>query len=240
MAAGVDVLIDIRRKDFGENATLFVDLSLQIPAGQVTALIGPSGVGKSTLLRMVAGIDTDFEGSLAIDNAQPDRAGIPGFVFQDPRLLPWESALGNLLAVKPDLDVGRALKLFADLGLSGAEHNLPAELSGGMQRRVALARALVVQPALLLLDEPFVSVDRKLAHELRGLLGQVIAAYQPTVLLVTHDARDAAELADRVITLGGRPAQISDELLIDRPRGDRDRDYVSCRIAEMERNGAAA
>ena len=240
MATGVDVLIDVRRKDFGENAALFVDLSLQIPAGQVAALMGPSGVGKSTLLRMVAGIDTDFEGSLIIDNAQPDRARVPGFVFQDPRLLPWKSALGNLLAVKPDLDVGRARQIFADLGLSGAEDNLPAELSGGMQRRVALARALVVQPALLLLDEPFVSVDRKLAHELRGLLAQVIGAYQPTVLLVTHDARDAAELADRVITLGGRPAQISDELLIDRPRGDRDRDYISGKVAEMELDGAAA
>ena len=240
MATGADVLINISCKDFGEKAVLFADMSLQIPAGQVAALIGPSGVGKSTLLRMVAGIDTEFEGSLTIDNAQPDRAGIPGFVFQDPRLLPWETALGNLLAVKPDLDLDRARQLFADLGLSGAENNLPAELSGGMQRRVALARALVVQPALLLLDEPFVSVDRKLAHELRGLLAQVINAYQPTVLMVTHDARDAAELADRVITLGGRPAQISDELLIDRPRGDRDRDYINGKVAEIERDEVAA
>ena len=240
MATGADVMIDIRRKDFGENTTVFVDLSLQIPAGQVAALIGPSGVGKSTLLRMVAGIDTEFEGSLTIDNAQPDRAGIPGFVFQDPRLLPWETAFGNLMAVKPDLDVGHVRQLFADLGLADAEDKLPAELSGGMQRRVALARALVVQPTLLLLDEPFVSVDRKLANELRRLLVQIIDNYKPTVLLVTHDARDAAELADRTITLRGRPAQIYDELLIDRPRGDRDRDYISCKVAEMERDGAAA
>ena len=84
------------------------------------------------------------------------------------------------------------------------------------------------------------SVDRKLAHELRGLLAQVINAYQPTVLMVTHDARDAAELADRVITLGGRPAQISDELLIDRPRGDRDRDYINGKVAEIERDEVAA
>ena len=236
MATGADVLINISCKDFGEKATLFVDLSLHIPAGQVAALVGPSGVGKSTLLRMVAGIDTEFEGSLTIDNAQPDRAGIPGFVFQDPRLLPWETAFGNLMAVKPDLDVGHVRQLFADLGLADAEDKLPAELSGGMQRRVALARALVVQPTLLLLDEPFVSVDRKLANELRRLLAQIIDNYKPTVLLVTHDARDAAELADRTITLRGRPAQIYDELLIDRPRRDRDRAYISRKVVEIERD----
>lgn len=234
MATGASVFIDVRRKDFGENEALFVELSIQIPAGQVVALLGPSGVGKSTLLRMVAGIDSDFKGSLIIDGAQPDRGGVPGFVFQDPRLLPWKSAIGNLLAVKPDLDVGRTRQLFADLGLSGEEDKLPAELSGGMQRRVSLARALAVQPKLLLLDEPFVSLDRKLAQELRELLVQVIRDYQPTLLIVTHDARDAAELADRVITLSGRPAKISNELMIHRKRCDRDRHYINSKTAEIE------
>lgn len=239
MATGANVFIDVRRKDFGENEALFVELSIQIPAGQVVALLGPSGVGKSTLLRMVAGIDSDFKGSLIIDGAQPDRGGVPGFVFQDPRLLPWESAIGNLLAVKPDLDVGRTRQLFTDLGLSGEEDKLPDELSGGMQRRVALARALAVQPKLLLLDEPFVSLDRKLAQELRELLVQVIRDYQPTLLIVTHDALDAAELADRVITLSGRPAKISNELMIDRKRGDRDRRYINSKTTEIENDRAS-
>ena len=213
--------------------------SLHMTAGDIIILTGVSGVGKSTLLRMVAGIDSDFKGSLIIDGAQPDRGGIPGFVFQDPRLLPWESAMGNLLAVKPDLDVGRTRQLFADLGLSGEEDKLPAELSGGMQRRVSLARALAVQPKLLLLDEPFVSLDRKLAQELRELLVQVIRDYQPTLLIVTHDARDAAELADRVITLSGRPAKISNELMIDRKRGDRDRRYINSKTTEIENDRAS-
>ena len=239
MANGSDVFLNVRRKDFGDQTALFIDFSLQIPSGQVTALIGPSGVGKSTLLRMTAGIDTDFQGSILIDNVKPNQSSVPGYVFQDPRLLPWKSALGNLLAIKPDLEIEWTRQLFADLGLSGAEFKLPTELSGGMQRRVALARALAVQPTLLLLDEPFVSVDRKLAQDLRKLLIQVIYNYKPTVLLVTHDARDAAEVADRVIKLNGKPAKICEELIIDRPQNARDRDYISSKIIEIERDKAA-
>jgi len=240
MATGTGVLIDIRQKGFSETGTIFFDLSLKIRAGQVVALIGPSGVGKSTLLRTVAGIDNEFEGSVNINISHIEKEDAPGFVFQDPRLLPWETALGNIRAVKPDMDVEHAKKLLSQLGLSGVKNRLPNQMSGGMQRRVALARALVVQPHLLLLDEPFVSIDRELANELRNLLSKLIDDYQPTVLLVTHDPMDAAVLADRVVLMSGKPAQISDKLLIERPRSDRDHDYVKFKVAEIERYGGMA
>ena len=110
MATGAKLIADIKEKSFGEEA-LFDGLRFEVPAGQVVALIGPSGVGKSTLLRMIGGIDPDYEGDILIDDLVPADAEVPGFVFQDPRLLPWETALGNLLAVKPDLadDEGRQL-----------------------------------------------------------------------------------------------------------------------------------
>ena len=234
MAPGAEVLANIRSKGFGDDDLLFEDLFLTVPSGQVVALIGPSGVGKSTLIRMIAGIDDGFEGEISIDGQPAGRASIPGFVFQDPRLLPWGTAMENIFAVKPDLDLTVAQKLFADMGLAGAEDSLPHELSGGMQRRVALARALAVEPRILLLDEPFVSVDRKLARELRGLLARVFDDYQPTVVLVTHDAKDAAELADRVIRLEGRPARFATDQMIDTPRVGRDSDFIARLSAELD------
>lgn len=233
MASGAQLIVDIKRKSFG-GTTLFGALSFQMPRSQVLALIGPSGVGKSTLLRMIAGIDTDFEGQILVAGSAPSGAEAPGFVFQDPRLLPWETALGNLLAVKPDLPRNEGNRLLADVGLEGSENLRPAELSGGMQRRVALARALAVSSQILLLDEPFVSVDRKLADELRTLLATVLERLGPTVLLVTHDPYDAAVLADRVITLKGRPVQIAGDLFIDLPRSERKAERIEAIVKELD------
>jgi NitT/TauT family transport system ATP-binding protein/sulfonate transport system ATP-binding protein len=234
MASGANLTAEIANKSFGKD-TLFEDLHIAVPSGQVVALIGPSGVGKSTLLRMIAGIDRDYSGRILIDGNAPADADIPGFVFQDPRLLPWETALGNLLAVKPDLAPEAGKKLLADVGLEAAQKLRPAELSGGMQRRVALARALAVSSRLLLLDEPFVSIDRKLARELQALVKRVIDRLGPTVLLVTHDPFDAAALADRIITLNGRPAKVVADLVLDVPRADRTEEMIMALSRDLDK-----
>jgi NitT/TauT family transport system ATP-binding protein/sulfonate transport system ATP-binding protein len=233
MATGAKLIADIKEKSFGEEA-LFDGLRFEVPAGQVVALIGPSGVGKSTLLRMIGGIDPDYEGDILIDDLVPADAEVPGFVFQDPRLLPWETALGNLQAVKPDLADDEGRQLLVNVGLDAAENLRPGELSGGMQRRVALARALAVSSRLLLLDEPFVSIDRKLARELQALVASVVDRLGLTVLLVTHDPYDAAVLADRVITLRGRPVRVVDDMALDTPRAARNADHVAAIVSELD------
>jgi ABC-type nitrate/sulfonate/bicarbonate transport system ATPase subunit len=233
MATGAKLIADIKEKSFGEEA-LFDGLRFEVPAGQVVALIGPSGVGKSTLLRMIGGIDPDYEGDILIDDLVPADAEVPGFVFQDPRLLPWETALGNLLAVKPDLADDEGRQLLVNVGLDAAENLRPGELSGGMQRRVALARALAVSSRLLLLDEPFVSIDRKLARELQALVASVVDRLGLTVLLVTHDPYDAAVLADRVITLRGRPVRVVDDMALDTPRAARNADHVAAIVSDLD------
>ncbi|MAM61772.1 ATP-binding cassette domain-containing protein [Maritimibacter sp. UBA3975] len=238
MASGVPVRIDISEKRFGDTP-LFRDLGLEIAGGEVLALIGPSGVGKSTLLRMVAGIDTDFDGLVEVDGKSPERAPVPGFVFQDPRLLPWETATGNLRVVNPELPVAEAHKLLGEMGLAGYEDALPGQLSGGMQRRVALARALAVAPGLLILDEPFVSIDRKLVRELSALLIEVIERYGHTVILVTHDPEDAARLADRVVVIEGRPATVVEDRRITLARSERDDAMVAAETARITGEGGA-
>lgn len=233
MASGAQLNVKIEHKSFGSE-TLFEGIHFEVPPGQIVALIGPSGVGKSTLLRMIAGIDTDYSGKVMVDGKTPTQTQVPGFVFQDPRLLPWETALGNLLAVKPDLPPATGRKLLAGVGLEAAEYLRPAELSGGMQRRVALARALAVSSRLLLLDEPFVSIDRKLAGELHMLLAGVVQQFGPTVILVTHDPYDAAALADRVITLRDRPARVVSDTVLDIPHTERDTDIVASITRDLD------
>jgi NitT/TauT family transport system ATP-binding protein/sulfonate transport system ATP-binding protein len=209
MAPGPRVEIAVAAKRFaGDAPPLFAGLTIDIEPGSVLALLGRSGVGKSTLLRMIAGIDTSFIGTITIGGLPAAAAPPPGFVFQDSRLLPWLSALDNMLAVMPERNVAAAREWLARVGLADAEQALPHQLSGGMQRRVALARALAVNPKLLLLDEPFVSLDRQLVDDLHALFRTLIAAEQSTVILVSHLPEDAARLADRAVLIGGRPARV--------------------------------
>lgn len=217
----------IAEKRFADGPALFRDFRLDVAAGSVVAMLGPSGVGKSSLVRMLAGIDRAFEGTILVDGVPAAEAPPPGLVFQDPRLLPWLSAIDNIRAIDARMDRATALAALERVGLAEQGEAFPHQLSGGMQRRVALARALAVNAELLLLDEPFVSLDRALADEMQELVARLIAATRPTVLLVTHLAEDAARLADRVIVLAGRPAQIVADVPLPVAREKRDAEIIA-------------
>lgn len=214
--------IAIEDKRFAGRMPVFSSLQIAIVPCEVLAVLGPSGVGKSTLMRMIAGIDSNFTGSIAVNGVPARNMAAPGFVFQDARLLPWLTAAANIRLAAPQMVDAEVERLLGQVGLAGEGLRYPHQLSGGMQRRVALARALATPSELLLLDEPFASLDAALAADMRGLLARVLAGERRTVVLVTHDPMDAATLADRAIVLGGNPAKIEREARFPAPRLDRD------------------
>ena len=167
---------------------------------ETVALTGASGVGKTTLLRIIAGLETRFEGRRFV----PERIAM---VFQEPALLPWRTAQQNLAIMAGVSDVEAELWL-AEVGLSGLGRRYPAELSLGQQRRLSLARAFAAKPDLLLMDEPFVSLDPSLADEMMALFERLNAARSCATLIVTHVMAEASRLATRILRLEGRPARI--------------------------------
>jgi sulfonate transport system ATP-binding protein len=227
------LVLDGVAKSFGGNPVL-ANLDLHIPPGQFVAVVGRSGGGKTTLLRLVAGLETPDSGTIALDGIP--RHGLQRDVrlmFQDARLLPWQRLLGNVgIARGPDWRE-RARGLLAEVGLSGRENDWPYTLSGGQRQRVALARALVTEPGILLLDEPFGALDALTRTEMHRLLIRVWQQHGFTALLITHDVAEAVALADRVLVL--RDGAIAEDLLIDAPRAER-----SLRAAEFERRILAA
>lgn len=169
-------------------------IAFDVAKGETVALVGPSGIGKSTLLRIVAGIDTDFQGHVARSDAQ-------AIVFQEPTLLPWRSNIANLLLIHPSLSEQAAREALARVGLAGKETDFPGQLSLGQQRRLSLARAFAGSPDLLIMDEPFVSLDAETTKTMLDLTLALINDQRPATLFVTHEPREAQHLADRVLTL---------------------------------------
>jgi NitT/TauT family transport system ATP-binding protein len=212
--------VDIKRKAFesasGKRHEVLTDVSFSLAAGEVAVFVGPSGCGKSTLLRILAGLDHDFEGTVA----RPQEARL-GMVFQEPRLLPWRSVDDNVKLAAPLADEPTLAKLFNILELSAHRSHFPGELSLGLARRVALARAFAVDPDFLILDEPFASLDKALAARLRDQIATLVANRSAMTLLVTHELDDAIRLGDRLFFLSARPARILRVVPIATPRAER-------------------
>ncbi|MEA1833555.1 ATP-binding cassette domain-containing protein [Methylobacterium durans] len=201
------------------------DLAFAIAPGEVVCLIGPSGAGKTTTLRILLGLDRDYDGEVRPD-PRGDRAGT-GMVFQDPRLLPWRTVEQNVRLALPRERRGRDLDaLFEHLALTPWRGRFPGALSLGMQRRVALARALADEPRLLILDEPFVSLDDAAAASLRGLVVDTVDRLGMSVLMVTHNVAEALEIADRLLLLSPRPASLIAAVPLVLPRAERRRAFV--------------
>jgi NitT/TauT family transport system ATP-binding protein len=206
----------------GAATEVLCGLDFTLAPGSFTCLIGPSGCGKTTTLRIILGLDRDFAGEVTLSPPGQRMAA----VFQEPRLLPWRTVEQNVrLALPPEEQSPGAAPnldaLFAVLGLKDLRGRFPGELSLGLERRVALARAFAVMPDLLLLDEPFVSLDEHTADRLRDHLLALWQARAATVLMVTHNVREATRLADRLLLLNGRPARLVGDVTVPVPRAER-------------------
>lgn len=208
------------------------EFDLTCAAGEVVSILGPSGCGKSTTLNLVAGLLTPDEGHVRRSATRL------GYVFQEPRLIPWRTALENLLYVldgaDPALDRARAMEILEELGLGASAHSYPQQLSGGMRQRVSIGRAFVHQPELLLLDEPFSALDLELKRDLKTALTGLIERHKPAVLHVTHDPKEAAALADRIIVCQQAVDRRATELRLGVPRGHRPPELIERTAREIE------
>jgi len=200
------------RATSGQTRVVLHDVAFTLRKGEICALLGPSGCGKTVLLRIISGLDNDFEGRIVLPS--PHKIGM---VFQEPRLLPWRSLIQNLRLVGASSENDLA-EIVAALRLSEHLDHFPGELSLGLARRVAIARAFAVKPDLLLLDEPFVSLDASLAARLREELLALVLKRKATTLIVTHDVEEAVSIAGRIVVLSAAPGRILADRSIEAPR----------------------
>jgi ABC-type nitrate/sulfonate/bicarbonate transport system ATPase subunit len=230
----VQLEVDIARKAFtnaaGERFDVLSDFSFALGAGEVGVFVGPSGCGKSTMLKILAGLDHDYQGRVT----RPAGARL-GMVFQEPRLLPWRSVEANVRLAAPLADEAKLSALFAVLELNAHRSHFPGELSLGLARRVALARAFAVEPDFLILDEPLASLDDALAARLRDQIAILVDSRPVMTLLVTHNVDDAVRLGDRLFLLSPRPARILADLTIRTPRSARGEAEIAAIKADIAR-----
>jgi NitT/TauT family transport system ATP-binding protein len=205
--------VHIQSKRYPNGKCAIQDLRFTARPGEFVAIVGPSGSGKTTLLKIISSLDTEFDGSLQL----PPLSRL-GFMFQEPRLMPWLTVTQNLTLVAPQVTTEQLTQALERVGLNGCAALFPKQLSGGMQRRVALLRAFLVEPQLLLMDEPFQSLDLPTADQLRAQLHSLWQEKKPTVLFVTHNLAEALALADRVLFLSGSPSRVALDFAVDAPR----------------------
>jgi NitT/TauT family transport system ATP-binding protein len=228
----------------GAHVTAVHDVSLEVTQGEFVSIVGPSGCGKTTLLNMIAGFIPPSSGQILLDGRiisgpGPDR----GVVFQSFALFPWKTVLENVafgprMRGLPRGECEKVAREFLGLvGLAHAEARYPNELSGGMQQRVGVARALANHPELLLMDEPFASVDAQTRMTLQEELTRIWQERQPTILFITHDVEEAVFLADRVAVLSPRPGRVVAEIEVDLPRP---RDVTSADFGAVKRQALGA
>lgn len=199
-----DVALDLHLQGLCFNDTpILGEIVLTLKTTETLALVGPSGAGKTSLLRIIAGLETRYRGTCSV-------SGRVAMVFQEPTLLPWRTVLENL-TIPTRISRDKALDALVDVGLMGREDDFPAHLSLGQQRRLSLARAFAVEPDLLLMDEPFVSLDPKLVEEMMALFTKLCSKHSVTTIFVTHAEAEVARLASRIVRMDGTPARfISD------------------------------
>ena len=236
-----DVGISYQRLRFRDALLACTGITLQIESGEFLAIVGPSGCGKTTFLNAVDGLVPIEQGSLLLDGRSIDRPGRDrAMVFQQPSLLPWRSVASNVaygleIQRRPRAEIAERVAQYIDLvGLKGFEHSYPPELSGGMQQRANLARALATDPEILLLDEPFASLDAQTRELMQVELLRIWSATRKTALFVTHDIVEAVFLADRVIVFSARPGRVKLSLPIDLPRPRDLRMKHHARFVELE------
>ncbi len=221
--------LDVRYRTRDGWVTALEGLDLEVPPRSFVSVVGPSGCGKTTLLKVVSGILRPSRGRVLLDGAPIETLrleGQIGFVFQRPLLLPWRTALDNVVLASEIVQktvprserVAEARRWLGITGLAGFEDRLPHELSGGMQQRVALSRALVFRPRILLMDEPFAALDEITREVLQGELLKIWSHIENTILFITHSISEAVLLSERVVVLSARPGRVVEILDIPFPR----------------------
>ncbi|HZP95508.1 MAG TPA: ABC transporter ATP-binding protein [Candidatus Limnocylindria bacterium] len=211
------------------------DISFTVGPGEIVVVVGPSGCGKSTLLKAVAGLLTPSRGAVRVGGADASREPRIGFVFQSDALLPWRTAVQNVeLAVRlagenASVARERARRLMTDLGLGDSCDKFPAQLSGGMRKRVSLARALAYEPAVFLMDEPFAALDAHTRIHVGNFFLRILESYQQSVIFVTHDIDEAVALGDRILVMSRRPGRLLGSFDVPLPRP---RDYYASRFSD--------